>query len=286
MIPRKVTVALDGSSFAERANTGRASGCASARRIHGVPRSEVGRRPRGRGAYLTRTADDHGTSDAELRTRPRGRRTPSYLAEEDPAAIVCMTSHGREVLRWSVLGSVAEDVIRESRPPHNGAHGRPPLRAAGIRSLRERRRCLDGAIGTDAVEPLAIDWATSLNLVVHAVQVIHPLDVEWAEHPNEAVQASVSRMQAHGLDAHHVLLRSRLPAHAIADYVATVANPIVMMSSHSRTGMARVASEAWRWASFRCRPRRSSSPIPPGPAAVRTADRRAAARRRGRPPCG
>jgi nucleotide-binding universal stress UspA family protein len=238
MIPRNITVALDGSSFAERAipvaKAAAAQLGASVQFL--VARSDDD--PDAARAYLTRTAREHDVSEARF-VADRDAAEALVEVAEDPAGIVCMTSHGRGKLRWSALGSVAEDVVRNSNRPVLlvGRHCEPP------RSGRYESAivCLEGSSGTDPVEPLAIEWAKSLHLVVHAVQVIHPLDVEWTEHPNEEVVASVARMQTEGLEAGYVVLRSRLPAYAIADHVEAVADPIVMMSSHSRTGVARVA---------------------------------------------
>ena len=238
MRPRTVTVALDGSPFAERAIPVAMALAnqigASVRFVEACTDEE----PDAERVYLDRIARDHGVSDT---TFVQDRRPTEALvdAAEGVGGTLCMTSHGRGKLRWSALGSVAEDVIRASHRPVLlvGRHCEPP--ASG--RFQNAIVCLDGAPGTDPVEPLATAWATCLDLAVHAVQVIHPLDVEWAEKPNESVVAAVSRMRSQGLDARHVLLRSRLPAHAIADYVETVPDSIVLMSSHSRTGVARVA---------------------------------------------
>ena len=101
--------------------------------------------------------------------------------------------------------------------------------------------CVDGSQAADAIVPIASEWAQALDLRVHVVHVIHPLDVEGAEHPEKTVAADIAQLREAGLDVRPVLLRSRLTGAAVADYASTVPGAIVMMSTQSHTGISRVA---------------------------------------------
>src|SRR5437016_4921889 len=114
MIPRTVVVPLDGSDFSTRAL---AVGRSFAWRVDGR-------------VLAVSVAPDHDAEGAAERVRaavhiPQPVPTDLlFLDQGDPAAaissvardghdrIVCMTSHGRGGLRWAVLGSVAETVVR------------------------------------------------------------------------------------------------------------------------------------------------------------------------------
>jgi nucleotide-binding universal stress UspA family protein len=98
MMPRQITVALDGSSFAERAIP---IAQAVARQLGASMQFLVAKSdedPDIARAYLTRTAQEYGTSDANF-VPDREARDALVLAAEDPAGIVCATSHGRGKLR-------------------------------------------------------------------------------------------------------------------------------------------------------------------------------------------
>jgi nucleotide-binding universal stress UspA family protein len=133
---------------------------------------------------------------------------------------------------------VTEEVIRESQHPVLvvGRHCQlevTPFQTAIV--------AVDGSDAEDPVVPVAIEWSRELGLAVRLVQVIHPLDVEGAEEPNKALRSIAERMQDAGLPVDVAVLQSRLIGAAIADYAASVTGGLVMMSSHGRAGVGRVA---------------------------------------------
>jgi nucleotide-binding universal stress UspA family protein len=159
------------------------------------------------------------------------------IVGESDDRIVCMTSHGRGGLRWGIVGSVAEEVVRRAERPtlligrhcHEDFFPAPNLLA-----------CVDGPESASRVAPAALDWAERLGLAVHAAVVVHPLDIESAEHPEVLLEPIVE--QFGGPD--HVkatMLTSRYPEGTLADYAAELPAAIIATNSHARTGLARFA---------------------------------------------
>jgi nucleotide-binding universal stress UspA family protein len=188
--------------------------------------------------YLTKTSAAHAPVKARFVPDRRPALAISLAAQEYGAGLICMTSHGRGSLRWAALGSVTEEVIRDSRDPVLvvGRHCRldaTPFQTAIV--------AVDGSEADDPVVRIAIEWSHELGLAVRLVQVIHPLDVEEAEEPNKAVRTIAERMRDAGLPVDVIQLRSRLVGAALADDAATLTGGLVFMSSHGRTGVGRVA---------------------------------------------
>ena len=238
MMPKSILVPLDESPFAERAIP---VARALATQL-GADLAYFAARGDGTASeaerYLEFAVAEYGPADVLFSDDTQAGHAIAAAAEAGDR-LVCMTSHGRGSLRWAVLGSVAEDVIRESHRPvvlvgrHCGTDWPDGFRTAVV--------CLDGADAADAIIPIATEWAQALDLRVHVVHVIHPLDVEGAEHPDKAVQANVAQLREAGLDVRSVLLRSRLTGAAVADHASSVPGPIVMMSSQSHTGISRIS---------------------------------------------
>jgi nucleotide-binding universal stress UspA family protein len=147
-----------------------------------------------------------------------------------------MTTHGRGRLRWAVLGSVTEQVIRESADALLvvGRHCRTDPPAFASRLLLS----VDGSSAEPAVLEPALEWARALDLEVVVTTVIHPLD----SHAPEAVLAAIAeRFTAARLHARTRIERSSYPAGALADVAIELDIGLLAMSSHARTGVARFA---------------------------------------------
>ena len=152
----------------------------------------------------TRVVDDRYPGDAI-----------ATVVGESADRVVCMTSHGRGGLRWGVVGSVAEEVIRHADRP-TLVVGRN-CRDDALTGSSHMLVCVDGSDTTAGLAPVASDWAERLKLDVHAAMVVHPLDVESAEHSDVVIRGITE--QFGGPD--HVtatMLTSQYPAGTIADY--------------------------------------------------------------------
>ena len=188
--------------------------------------------------YLAEISEDHQDVDVStiVITDRSAASAIQLVAAESPGRIVCMTTHGRGRMRWAMLGSVAEEVVRESSDPVMllGRH----CRTEWPNNFRRMVVCVDGTSATPAVEADAVEWAKTLGLDLHVVTVIHPLDATASDGVLDAI---VGRMEAQGLHAHKCVLRNRYPAGAIADFAESIDADLVAMSSHARAGAARVA---------------------------------------------
>jgi nucleotide-binding universal stress UspA family protein len=159
------------------------------------------------------------------------------LIHDDPDRIVCMRSHGYGRVRWAVLGSVAERVVRESRRPMLlvGRH----CAESSPSDTRHMLVCVDGSTNADPVVPVAIAWAKALGLDVQVARVVHPFAFGDRDSSDEVIDAIAARFVADGLEAVPVILHGSHVAGAIADYVTDSQIALVAMNTHARGGISR-----------------------------------------------
>jgi nucleotide-binding universal stress UspA family protein len=239
MTPKTLIVPLDGSEFAERALP-----------IAGAIAERIG------GGLLLLSAQYHGPLEPHEYLEARASElkgfpvelvaTKDQIAEEaildalaaDDDRVACMTTHGRGRLRWAVIGSVAEDVIRRTHRPIVlvGRHCRTDFLERSSHLLA----CTDGG-GYDhlSLVPAAQEWSALLGLDLRVATVRHPLDVESAEHAEQIMALLAERFgSSHPSDAE--VVRSGYPIGAIADYAEDLPAAIVAMNTHARSGMPRL----------------------------------------------
>ncbi len=239
VIPKTLVVPLDGSPAAERSV---AVAATIARRVGGglllVSATPDG--PHEPEQYLAAIAARCSDVPIETLVRPDVLPVDAIMKTvgESVDRVACMTSHGRGRLRWSVLGSTTEEVIRRSDRPTLvvGRHCRDDFMTPQARMLT----CVDGTEVSECIAPVALEWAERLGLETDAAVVISPLDVESIEHPETLLGPVVEhfggpeRVHAH-------LLRNAYVAAALADFGAELPAAMIAMSSHGRTGVSRVA---------------------------------------------
>ena len=189
-------------------------------------------------AYLAQVAS--AAQDVEMDTvvihDRHAAQAIEVVARAEPARIVCMTSHGRGRLRWALLGSVAEQIVSESRDPVLllGQH----CRTEWPYGLQRLLICVDGSSTDPTVLPTAIEWAKALGLDIDVAMAIHPLDTVTNE---DVLDAIAGKAEAEGLRVRTNFIRSSYPAGALADLADSLDAGLVAMSSHARTGAARLA---------------------------------------------
>ena len=250
MFPRTIVVPLDGSNFAEKA----------------VPVATAIMRPLGGSLVLMTTHWDGDViaprkyldevagsiPDVEVETivvhdRPAAEAI-EVMATDHSGHTVCMTSHGRGRLRWAVLGSVAEEVVRATCQPVLlvGRHCASDWSTASRRLLV----CVDGASATPPVLSPALEWAKALDLDVVVATAIHPLD---RSAPDQVLAAIAARVEGEGLRFYRDVVRNSYPAGALTDLAEEHHISLIAMSSHARTarpgwlsGASQPASSVWR----------------------------------------
>jgi nucleotide-binding universal stress UspA family protein len=242
MIAETIIVPLDGSRFAERAvsvATALAARTGARVLLTSTPLYDDGNHATV-SEYLLGIASSAGPACEIIVPDERDpARAIVALAAHTPSAMVCMTTHGRGGLRWAVLGSVAEEVLLASAGP---------VLLVGPRCASDWDPgtghvvlCHDGSSLSGLVSADACDLAISLGEhELWIATVIHPLDVEGAEHPDAVFDELESAVAARHLRTHPQLLRSSYPAGAITDLADDVPASLLVMSTHGRTGLSRV----------------------------------------------
>lgn len=171
------------------------------------------------------------------------------LEGREPATVVCMATHGRGGLGQAVLGSVAEAVLRDSDRPvllvgpsvergvwefvHWFAHGNLLMP-------------LDGSKTSEAIVPIAAEWAAMLDLRAWVVQVLPAPTggvVESPERDTESAYVRSVAMRVHdaGTATQWEVLHAPDAVDALVTHASRLPATLVAMATHGRTGLARVA---------------------------------------------
>ncbi|MGY6501889.1 MAG: universal stress protein [Acidimicrobiales bacterium] len=204
--------------------------------------------------------DDVDVAEAELSERVSTHEPPSpeividtmngpvgaiaTTVEQRPNSLVCMTTHGRSGLTRALLGSVAEETIREVDVPFLlVGPGYVPGTGLGTSVIVP----VDGSHRSEAVLPVAADWSQMLGVALWIVTAVDTAEIErvGTETGDLAEGAYVQRLaQAlpHGeIPTNWDVLHSADPAKAITEFVEARDGGLVVMATHGRSGLARVA---------------------------------------------
>ncbi len=168
------------------------------------------------------------------------------VARDEPSSIIGMATHGRSGIGEAVLGSVAESVVRRA--------DRPVL-LVGPHVDTDRDLASDLVVAVDAPETAdaiagaAADLATTLSVGVSAVEVAPAAPVPftpeldmmgWPE-DGKAADAAFAALVRAGRRAERHVLREPDPARAIVRFAAGLPASFVVVGTHAREGLARVA---------------------------------------------
>ena len=236
----RVIVPLDGSTDSEQAIP---VACAVVERI-GVPLTLVGWHwdVGAQGVthrYLERVLDRWSLDcDIEATTQDDSRRAGPLVdaVGEQAGTLVCMVTHARSGTGEVVLGSVAEELLRESRAPALlvGPHVVEPLDLS-----RPVVVAVDGSAVSEAVVPLAAAWAHRLRTSLELVTVLEPSPDPDMWMPIDVSESSYLEGLAKDSDADSWEVLDGRPADAIAAYATDHAGTIVA-STHGRGGLSRL----------------------------------------------
>lgn len=179
-----------------------------------------------------------------------------HLAEEEHVDFIAMSTHGRTGLGLMLLGSVAEGVVRNARPPvflaPPGALVKPdPLPRTVLLPL-------DGTPLAETAIPVACQLAQKTGAIVHLVRVVEShathkkqsneqknIDSDSVEEQPLTRQA-VSylermklRLQLTGVESRSQVVIGN-PADAIVQIIRAESADVVVMSTHGRSGVERM----------------------------------------------
>jgi nucleotide-binding universal stress UspA family protein len=232
-----LVVPLDGSEFAERALP---VAIALAHRLDGsvvmaMTTAWGGRADRAE-PYLSQVSAQYaGVFKTTVVPFENASLAIEYTALQSTDATVCMASHGRGGLRWAMLGSVAEHVVRLMKRPVLlvGRHCEPP-----DKETDELLVCWDGMPETHAVIGDACTWAKALDLSVHLVFAAHPR-VEMQVDLDSMFDDAAGKIETEGLRVKTTLLTGAYFAGAIADFAQSRPTAMLAMATHNRAGLAR-----------------------------------------------
>ncbi|MGZ8805092.1 MAG: universal stress protein [Microbacterium sp.] len=166
-------------------------------------------------------------------------------ARQRPGSIICMATHGRSGLAEVVLGSVAEAAVR-------GAEGPVLLVGPNVEtspaSASPMVIAVDSSSTAEAIARAAAPLATTRHREVRVVEVVAPppfpfsteLEMDWSD-DRSAGEAAIATLASLDLQATHEVVRDVDPARGIVDFALHVPASLVVVGTHARRGVARVA---------------------------------------------
>lgn len=163
-----------------------------------------------------------------------------------PPGLLCLATRGRGALGELLLGSVASQVVRELGQPLLVTG---PAIAPIERPWQRLLVCLDGSATADSILPTARQWARALGLQVLLVHVAYPsagpyLGAEEDHSPTRLIlqhlHGVADELRADGLEARVDLVEDTSPARGILRASTELMADVVAMSTHGRTGLARL----------------------------------------------
>ncbi|MCG6656607.1 universal stress protein [Halomonas campisalis] len=177
-----------------------------------------------------------------------GEEAATVLARlaSQPDTLLCLTSHGRHSTSELFLGSVAAQAVREAGAPVV-VRG-PRFDPEATRRFDTLMVCVDGSPLSEAMLPHAVTLARQLGARLQLLQVLGKRTVEGV--PEESGHGDVMESsymhglarrlhQADGIDPDWEVLHGD-PAQAIVGYLADCRNTLLAMTTHGRSGLARV----------------------------------------------
>ena len=245
---KTIIVPLDGSQFAERAlapartlaRQTDASVVLVMSRLGGVPEPD---------AYLNSAAERAGIEAARavVSSDLLAATAIPMIADTEPDPLVCMSTHGRSGPGLALFGSIAEAVLRRIDVPV--VFVGPSVTSASNQNFEQLVVCLDGSETADAAVPVALSLSRDIDADLWLVRVA---DSDWRlDVPStlevDALEAAPLQRVAHALSDSDVsvtweTLHGANPAAAIVEFARSLSSPVIAMTTHGRTGLARVVA--------------------------------------------
>lgn len=153
-----------------------------------------------------------------------------------PNSIIAMSTRGQGRVT-GIFGSCANDIL---------THLEGPIMTFGPRIAPDTARLsgnyivpIDGSRFAEHMAPIAAQWANAFGGVPWLVEVVPPGDDDAPE--SEHLIRTVKRLsEPDGPDIHSECLQSGDPGRAIWNCAKSLDASLVFMSTHGRTGLARI----------------------------------------------
>lgn len=166
--------------------------------------------------------------------------------ESSPGALVAMTTHGRSALAEAIIGSVALSVIQKSRRPVI-IYCSQDIDKKAPSSIQTIAVALDGGEFSERIIPAAAELAKVIEANLLLIQVL-PVEFSKSTAPNitpgDFLESSYLHAKAaeigrkHGIEPSWDVLHGE-PGDAIPQYVRGMADTLLAMTTHARSGLQR-----------------------------------------------
>jgi nucleotide-binding universal stress UspA family protein len=166
--------------------------------------------------------------------------------ERTPGAIAAMTTHGRTAWTEAVLGSVALNVILNAGRPIIVYRSQVTDQKAP-NTIRTIAVALDSGEFSERIIPTAVELAKAIDAKLMLIQVL-PADFSKSTAPNipagDFLESSYLHAKAteidkkYGIEPSWDVLHGE-PGDAISQYVRGMAETLLAMTSHARSGLKR-----------------------------------------------
>lgn len=153
-------------------------------------------------------------------------------------AVVALTSHARRGITAAVLGSTARAVLEHTPEPvlmFGPHHGEPY-------DLTRVLACVDGSPLSEAVLPVATDWAGAAGVPLWLVHVIDPkVSIAAGGADSNYVQRLAHDLADTGLDIEFDVLHGDDAGESISNYANGEAGTLSVLATHGHTGLRAIA---------------------------------------------
>ena len=241
-MPKTVIVPLDGSDFALRAlplGTAVARAFGAELLLVTTPMTLEEHRPSELPVWLPEAAAAAGYERVRAELLPEHDELTALeqcVAHADEPAL-CMATRGRGALGTAVLGSVAQRVVHELglATALVGPNCDTQWQVSGPIVV-----CHDGSAASDAILPIAGEWARALQLKVVIVHVSRPRDAATASTPSAAIERAAELLHDDLAEDGVQMLSHRHSAAGILGLVDDIDASLVALSTHGRSAMGRL----------------------------------------------
>lgn len=158
-----------------------------------------------------------------------------------PQTLIATTTHGRSGLSEVLLGSVARNLVAKSHQPvmlfrpTNHAEAQPP-------SVRTVYLALDGSSVSETLIDEAVAWTKALDARLFLLQVVEQQDSAFVT-SSDVLESNYLRRVGehigtqHGIEVNWDVLHGD-PIEALTSAITSEPNPLVMMTTRARAGLA------------------------------------------------